>query len=127
LNDGIEIYEDASAAKLAHTALEVTETAEIELPHEPAQAKRPTRTASQACWTKPATPVRTYLREMGVVPLLTRRTRSVHRERMERGQLLVLKTISRSPIVLKALIAVAEELRNGSVPLKRSFTSTMKI
>ena len=37
---------------------------------------------------------------------------------MERGQLLVLKTISRSPIVLKALIAVADELRNGIRPIK---------
>ena len=33
--DGIEIYEDASAAKLANTAVELTETTEIEIPHDP--------------------------------------------------------------------------------------------
>ena len=67
---------------------------------------------------KTSDPVRTYLREMGVVPLLTREREVSIAKRMERGQLLVLKTISRSPIVLKALIAVAEELRNGSRPIK---------
>src|SRR5947199_1496471 len=55
---------------------------------------------------------------MGVVPLLTREREVSIAKRMERGQLLVLKTISRSPIVLKALIAVADELRNGTRPIK---------
>jgi len=39
--DGIEIYEDASAAKLANTAVELTETTEIEIPHEPAPGEEP--------------------------------------------------------------------------------------
>jgi len=116
--DGIEIYEDASAAKLAHTALEVTETTEIELPHEPAQSEETDADRKPGLLDKTSDPVRTYLREMGVVPLLTREREVSIAKRMERGQLLVLKTISRSPIVLKALIAVAEELRNGSRPIK---------
>ena len=33
-SDGIEIYEDASAAKAAHTALEVAEPTAFEAPHE---------------------------------------------------------------------------------------------
>jgi RNA polymerase primary sigma factor len=38
---------------------------------------------------------------------------------MERGHLMVLKSISRSPIVLKELIAVGEELRNGTLSIKK--------
>jgi RNA polymerase primary sigma factor len=116
--DGIEIYEDASAAKLAHTALEVTETTEIELPHEPSPIEETDAERKPGLLDKTSDPVRTYLREMGVVPLLTREREVSIAKRMERGQLLVLKTISRSPIVLKALIAVADDLRNGARPIK---------
>ena len=116
--DGIEIYEDASAAKLAHTALEVAESTEIELVHEPAPGEEADLERKPGLLDKTSDPVRTYLREMGVVPLLTREREVSIAKRMERGQLLVLKTISRSPIVLKALLAVAEELRNGSRPIK---------
>ena len=116
--DGIEIYEDASAAKLANTAVELTETTEIEIPHEPAPGEEPDFERKPGLLDKTSDPVRTYLREMGVVPLLTREREVSIAKRMERGQLLVLKTISRSPIVLKALIAVADELRNGTRPIK---------
>jgi len=116
--DGIEIYEDASAAKLAHTALEVAETTEIELAPEIAPGEEADIERKPGLLDKTSDPVRTYLREMCVVPLLTREREVSIAKRMERGQLLVLKTISRSPIVLKALIAVAEELRNGSRTIK---------
>jgi len=116
--DGIEIYEDASAAKLAHTALEAAETTEIELTPEIAPGEEADIERKPGLLDKTSDPVRTYLREMGVVPLLTREREVSIAKRMERGQLLVLKTISRSPIVLKALIDVAEELRNGSRPIK---------
>ena len=59
-----------------------------------------------------------YLREMGTVPLLTREGEVAIAKRIERGQLLVLKTISRSPIVLKELLAVGEDLRNGARSIK---------
>ena len=35
-------------------------------------------------------------------------------KRMERGHALVLKTISRSPLVLKELIEIGKEMRNGT-------------
>jgi RNA polymerase primary sigma factor len=116
--DGIEIYEDASAAKLANTAVELTETTEIEIPHDPVPGEEADFERKPGLLDKTSDPVRTYLREMGVVPLLTREREVSIAKRMERGQLLVLKTISRSPIVLKALIAVADELRNGIRPIK---------
>src|SRR2546427_2456538 len=59
-----------------------------------------------------------YLREMGTVPLLTREGEVAIAKRIERGQLLVLKTITRSPIVIKELIAIADDLRNGTRSIK---------
>ena len=63
-------------------------------------------------------PVRMYLREMGTVPLLTREGEVAIAKRIERGQLLVLKTITRSPLILKELLQVGEDLRNGSRSIK---------
>src|SRR5260370_13719588 len=59
-----------------------------------------------------------YLREMGTGPLLTREGEVAIAKRIERGQLLVLKTITRSPIVIKELIAIADDLRNGTRSIK---------
>jgi RNA polymerase primary sigma factor len=64
-------------------------------------------------------PVRLYLREMGTVPLLKRQDEVAIAKRMERGHLMVLKTISRSPIVLKELLSVGKELRGGSLSIKK--------
>ena len=58
-------------------------------------------------------PVRMYLREMGAVPLLTRAGEVEIARRIERGQSSVLKALSRSPIVIKMLFGLAEELRRG--------------
>ena len=63
-------------------------------------------------------PVRMYLREMGTVPLLTREGEVTIAKRIERGQMLVLKTITRSPIVVKELLAVADDLRKGARSIK---------
>jgi RNA polymerase primary sigma factor len=113
-SDGIEIYEDASAAQ---AALEVGQRPEAEpllelLPDEPEAALKADPL------DKSSDPVRTYLREMGVVPLLTREREVAIAKRMERGQLLVLKTISRSPIVLTALLKIGEDLRSGTRSIK---------
>jgi len=55
----------------------------------------------------------------GSVPLLKRQDEVAIAKRMERGHLMVLKSISRSPIVLKELINVGEELRNGTLSIKK--------
>ena len=55
-------------------------------------------------------PVRLYLREMGVVPLLTREGEVAIAKRIERGQLKTQKAISRSPIAVKELLRVGDEL-----------------
>src|SRR6266704_4186346 len=63
-------------------------------------------------------PVRMYLREMGTVPLLTREGEVAIAKRIERGQLVVMKAITRSPIVIKELIAVGDDLRKGARSIK---------
>jgi RNA polymerase primary sigma factor len=117
--DGTEIFEDISAARAAHTTLEVTQRIELgprndAIHEEEAEIERPVHSVQ-----KSTDPVSTYLREMGVVPLLNRETEIVLAKRMERGKLRVLKTVSRSPLVAKELIAVGEELRKGTLSIKR--------
>jgi RNA polymerase primary sigma factor len=58
-------------------------------------------------------PVRMYLREMGTVPLLTREGEVEIARRIERGQMRVLKAISRSPVVIHEIVALGEDLRRG--------------
>ncbi len=58
-------------------------------------------------------PVRIYLREMGVVPLLTREGEVDIAKRIERAQLRVLKVLSRSPIVIRQIVAIGEDLKRG--------------
>ncbi len=65
-------------------------------------------------------PVRMYLREMGTVPLLTREGEVAIAKRIERGQMLVLKVISRSPLVWKELLGIGEDLREGRRSIKEA-------
>jgi RNA polymerase primary sigma factor len=112
--DGIEIYDDMAAAKAAHPVLVVSEHAG----DEPAHAEEPELYLAARPSEGSTDPVRTYLREMGVVSLLTREREVAIAKRIERGQLLVLKTISRSPIVLKELMAIGADLRKGTRRIK---------
>ena len=67
-------------------------------------------------------PVRMYLREMGTVPLLTREGEVEIAKRIERGQLRVLKALSRSPIVIGELLAMGEDLKKGVRSIKEVVT-----
>jgi RNA polymerase primary sigma factor len=115
---GIDIYEDVAAAKAARAALEAAESVDGEVKEEPAAAEEVELDLTPGLLEKTNDPVRMYLREMGTVPLLTREGEVAIAKRIERGQLLVLKTITRSPIVVKELIAIAEDLRNGARSIK---------
>ena len=117
-SEGIALYEDASDAKLAHAAPDVAEVSDVSPLQEAAASEDAEldRTASPP--EKTSDPVRVYLREMGLVPLLTREQEVIIAKRLERGSLRVLKTVSRSPIVLKALIGVGEDLRSGNRSIK---------
>jgi RNA polymerase primary sigma factor len=67
-------------------------------------------------------PVRMYLREMGTVPLLTREGEVEIAKRIERGQLRVMKAISRSPIVIREIVGLGEDLKRGVRNIKEVVT-----
>jgi RNA polymerase primary sigma factor len=114
---GIDIYEDAATAKAARAAAELAEPGEAE-PKEEAQAEELEIDLTPGALEKTNDPVRMYLREMGTVPLLTREGEVAIAKRIERGQLVVMKAITRSPIVIKELIAVGLDLRQGTRSIK---------
>jgi RNA polymerase primary sigma factor len=62
-------------------------------------------------------PVRVYLREMGAVPLLTREGEVDLARRMERGKLRMQKAISRSALVQRMVVEIAEQLKRGEIEL----------
>lgn len=63
-------------------------------------------------------PVRLYLREMGVVPLLTREGEVTIAKRIERGQIKTQKAISRSPIAVEELLKIGDELKNRRISIR---------
>src|SRR3982751_5045959 len=60
-------------------------------------------------------PVRLYLREMGIVPLLTREGEVSIAQRIERGQIKTQTAISRSPIAVERLIKIGDDLVKGKM------------
>ena len=114
---GIYVYEDVSSAKAARAAAESAEISDTK-PKEEVTAEEVELDLTSGTMEKTNDPVRIYLREMGTVPLLTREGEVAIAKRIERGQMLVLKTISRSPIVLKAMLTIGEELRKDIRSIK---------
>ena len=113
---GIDVYEDLSSAKAALAAADSAEP--LEAKEETVVAEEGDLDLTPGTLEKTNDPVRMYLREMGTVPLLTREGEVAIAKRIERGQLLVLKTITRAPLILKELLQVGEDLRNGSRSIK---------
>src|SRR5713101_1945157 len=113
----IDIYEDVSSARAARAAAEAAEITDTE-PKEEVTAEEGKLDLTPGTLEETNDPVRMYLCEMGTVPLLTREGEVAMAKRIERGQLLVLKTISRSPIVLKEMLAIGEELRKDIRSIK---------
>lgn len=111
---GIPIYEDLSGIKAVISTQEVGEPLKVE-----ADAERTQEVDIELpSGDKTDDPVRIYLREMGLVPLLTREGEVALAKRIERGRLLVFKTITRSPIVIKELLEIAKDLREGTRSIK---------
>jgi RNA polymerase primary sigma factor len=118
---GISLYEDLAAAKAARATVDpiVSESPPADWNDKAAAAEEGELDLTPGMLDKNNDPVRLYLREMGSVPLLKRQDEVAIAKRMERGHLMVLKSISRSPIVVKELINVGEELRNGTLSIKK--------
>ncbi len=69
-------------------------------------------------------PVRLYLREMAIVPLLTREGEVSIARRIERGRMRALKAISRSPVCIEELVDIGERLRRGELHIREVVTFT---
>ncbi len=63
-------------------------------------------------------PVRTYLREMGAISLLTRQGEVDLARRMEQGKLRVRKVLSRSPQVQRKVLDICAGVRRGDVDIQ---------
>src|SRR5436309_5146362 len=63
-------------------------------------------------------PVRLYLREMAVVPLLTRDGEVAIARRIERGRMRIHKAIARAPICIEQMVEIGERLKNGELHIK---------
>src|ERR1041385_8094795 len=67
---------------------------------------------------KTSDPVRVYMREMGVVPLLKREQEVSIAKPIEWGQKKAQKGISRSPIAVAELLKIGEELESGALGIR---------
>ena len=63
-------------------------------------------------------PVRMYLHEMGLVPLLDREGEVKIAKKIEAGEMEVLYALVEVPVALEYLISVGEELKKGNIKLK---------
>ena len=112
---GIEIHEDLTAANAAGALAAVDAP---EAGHKEEFAAESDLNLSVGEETRSQDPVRLYLREMGSVPLLTREGEVVLAKRIEQGNVLVMKSITRSPIIVEELVSVAAALRQGTRSIK---------
>ncbi len=117
--NGIEIYEDQASAKAARAVEVSAEGGDHEgVAKDDAHEGESDLDLTPGSLEKTNDPVRMYLREMGTVLLLTREGEVTIAKRIERGQLVVMRSITRSPIVIKELIAVGDDLRKGVRSIK---------
>jgi RNA polymerase primary sigma factor len=69
-------------------------------------------------------PVRTYLREMAAVPLLSREQELALARRIERGEWRITKALSRSPYVARELAAAAHSVKTSRQSIAAMFRIT---
>ena len=111
---GIEILEEAPKKPPARTP----EGGEAATEEKAEEAEEVELDLTPGALEKTNDPVRMYLREMGTVPLLTREGEVAIAKRIERGQLRVLKALSRQPAIIKEVIALGEALRTDERGIK---------
>ena len=100
-NQGINVLEDTKLPSEKKFDPDAEESEDVELDLTPGALE------------KTNDPVRMYLREMGTVPLLTREGEVEIAKRIERGQIRVLKALSRSAIVIREVLAIGDDLKRG--------------
>ncbi|HEY0386027.1 MAG TPA: sigma-70 factor domain-containing protein, partial [Pyrinomonadaceae bacterium] len=98
------LIEQAAAVAVDDDDVDVDEDLELDL--------------SAGALEKTNDPVRLYLREMGVVPLLTREGEVAIAKRIERGQVKTQKAIARSPIAVEELLKIGDELDEATLNIR---------
>jgi RNA polymerase primary sigma factor len=63
-------------------------------------------------------PVRLYLREMGTVPLLSREGEVEIAKRIEHGERVILKALSRSPLVVQEILDIGDQLKKKQISIR---------
>ena len=112
-NEGIEVVDSPRSKSAESIALDKTDDLKPDEAGEDVELD-----LTPGALDKTNDPVRMYLREMGTVPLLTREGEVEIAKRIERGQMKVFKALSRSPVVIQALFAVARQLKAGEKSIK---------
>jgi RNA polymerase primary sigma factor len=115
--DGANIIVADSDERLIERAAEsvAVEAAEDE---EPIDEDEVNLDLSAGMLDKTNDPVRLYLREMGVVPLLTREGEVSIAKRIERGQIKTRKAITRSPIAVGELLRIGDDLEALKISIR---------
>jgi len=100
---------DELLTELDTAGVEILEEPKLEFDKKIEEGEEPTDLdLTQDFSDKTNDPVRMYLREMGTVPLLTREGEIELAKRIERGQFAVRKALSRSPLVIREILSLAE-------------------
>jgi len=103
---------DDLLSELDTAGVEILEEPKIEFDKKLEEGEEPTDLdLAQDFSDKTNDPVRMYLREMGTVPLLTREGEIELAKRIERGQAAVRKSLSRSPLVIREILCLAEVIQ----------------
>jgi RNA polymerase primary sigma factor len=114
----VPVFEDVPAVKVPHPVMGELESTEFDAAEGPVRGEEAELDETVHPADKTNDPVRLYLREMGSVPLLKREDEVAIAKRMERGRGLVLKTISRSPLVLKEIVQLGKNIRSGDLSIR---------
>jgi RNA polymerase primary sigma factor len=119
LDDMLSMFENAGIEVLESPKAKLADKLEgEELKPEEAEAEDVDLDLTPGSLDKTNDPVRMYLREMGTVPLLTREGEVQIAKRIERGQMNVLKALSRSPLIVQELLAIRQQLMTGETSIK---------
>ena len=108
---------EALADTFRHAGIALVESAPLEQDDRPrhgADAGVDELDLSPAPPERASDPVRPYLREVGAVPLLTRKQEVTLAKRIERGKQAVTRALSRAPSVARQVIQMGEDLRHDA-------------
>src|SRR5471030_1294696 len=103
-DEDIEIVDQQSQMKLAPGGRVHEGDRDDKKSNVPLQRDDGEREGGDDPFSRTSDPVRMYLRKMGTVPLLTREGEVEIAKKIEAGELRVLKSLTRSPIVIKEIL-----------------------